>query len=105
MRLKRIETFEWLSYKYLYYNQDSVDKFGLYLQELSWAPVLEAAGSNAKANAYQGLVTAGMETCFPTITTRRKSTDLPWINNRIRRLVRRRRAIFRQEGRGRNWRR
>ena len=34
-----------------------------------------------------------------------KSTDLPWINNRIRRLVRRRRAIFRQEGRGRNWRR
>ena len=102
--LKRIESFEWISYKYLYYNHNSVDEFGRYLGGISWRTVLEAVGSTAKAQAYQDLVTAGLESCFPTIATRRKSTDLPWINNRIRRLIRQRRAIFRQEGRSRAWR-
>ena len=56
-----------------------------------------------KLTMYQDIVTAGMESCFPVITTRRKSTDLPWINNRIRRMVRLWRGIFRQEGRSQSW--
>ena len=95
---KRLETFEWLSYRYMYYNEDSVEQFGAYLSSMSWALVLAAHGSNAKAEAYQALVTGAMEVCFPVITTRRKLTELPWINNRIRRLVRQRRGVFRQQG-------
>ena len=39
------------------------------------------------------------------ITVRKKSTDCPWINNRIRKLVRRRKGIYRREGRSPKWRR
>ena len=46
-----------------------------------------------------------MNSLFPTKTTRRKSTDLPWINNDIRRKIVRRKAIFRDEGRSARWRR
>ena len=37
--------------------------------------------------------------------TRRKSTELLWINARIRQLIRRRRAIFKESGRNAKWRR
>ena len=33
--LKRVEAFEWISYKYLYYNEDSVEQFGEYLRNIS----------------------------------------------------------------------
>ena len=82
-----------------------MEKFSNYLKDLSWSPVMTAIRSNAKARAYQDLLTAGMEACFPIITTSCKSTDLPCINNRVRRLIRRHRAIFRQEGRSKAWRR
>ena len=62
-------------------------------------------GSNRKADAYQATVTSTIETFFPLITTRRKSTDLPWVNSRIRRRIKQRKAIFRCEGRSARWRR
>ena len=63
------------------------------------------SGSQNKAVAYQGLVNGAVERFFPLITVRRKSTDSPWINARIRRLVRRRKAIYRRHGRSAAWRR
>ena len=46
-----------------------------------------------------------LETFFPKKTTRRKSMDLPWISNRIRKKIARRKAVFKYEGRLARWRR
>ena len=46
-----------------------------------------------------------MESFFPLITVRKKSTDCPWINHRIRKLIRRRKGVYRREGRSAKWRR
>ena len=62
-------------------------------------------GSNGKAEAYQRLVDAAIAECFPLVTVRRKTTDLPWVNSRARRLIRRRKAIYRKEGRSNAWKR
>ena len=64
-----------------------------------------AVGSNDKAAAYQEIVTAAVNRFFPRKITRRKSSDLPWINTRIRRKIARRKVIFRDEGRSARWRR
>ena len=67
--------------------------------------VVQAVGSNRKAEMYQEAVTLAMENFFPLVTVRKKSTDCPWINNRIRKLTARRQGIYRCEGRSEKWRR
>ena len=52
---------------------------------------------------YQTAITSAIDKFFPLITTKRKSTDLPWINKQIRKLVRKRKAIFLREGRSARW--
>lgn len=60
--------------------------------------VVTAEGSNNKAITYQAAVTEAMEECFLLITVRRKSSDCPWINRRIRKLISRRKGIYVREG-------
>ena len=104
-RLEKLRTFEWLSYNYLYYNEDSVEEFKAWVVGHDWGEVLNAQSSNAKASNYQAVVTKALEQIFPTKTTRRKSTDLPWINGGIRKKIERRMSIFKDKGRSVRWRR
>ena len=97
--LPKVRSFEWLKYQYRYYSDQAVEKFGQWLATKDWGDVASAVGSNAKAEAYQAAVTGAMEEIFPLITVRKKSTDCPWISNRIRKLVRRRKGVYRREGR------
>ena len=103
--LPRLRQFEWITYQYRYYNEESVKLFGDWLAAYDWAGLVQAGGSNLKAEMYQEAVNQAMERFFPLITVRRKSTDCPWINNRIRKLVRRRKGIYKREGRSEKWRR
>ena len=104
-QLPKLRQFEWLTYQYRFYNEGSVKNFGDWLTGYDWASLVQAEGSNKKAQMYQDAVTGAMEDFFPLITVRRKSSDCPWINNRVRKLIRRRRGIYRREGRSEKWRR
>ena len=73
-------SFEWIMYSYRYYNKDSEEEFGRWAINHDWAWVIRATTSNAKAAPYQGEVLDAISRFFPLKTTRRKSTDLPWIN-------------------------
>ena len=103
--IPRIRTFKWLSYSYRYLNEESTERFKTWVVMHDWAEVLAAEGSQAKALAYQRAINMAVETCFPLITMRRKSTDPPWINNKARRLMRRKKAEYRNHGRSKHWRR
>ena len=82
---------------------EAVDGFGFWLAHKDWAPVFEAEGSSEKAAAYEAIVMGGVAHHFPLITTRRKDTDPPWINDRVRRRIRRRCCIYKEEGRSVAW--
>ena len=103
--LPRNRTFEWISYQYRYYSPEAVDEFGRWLAGKDWVDVATAPGSNSKANIYQAEITDALEGIFPLITVRKKSTDCPWVNNRIRRLIAKRKGVYRREGRSGKWRR
>ena len=97
-KLERLKIFEWLSYAYLFYNDESVEDFKSWITFEDWSSVRQAVGSNNKAAAYQEIVTAAVNRYFPRKTTRRKSTDLPWINTRIRKKIARRKESFEMRG-------
>ena len=68
-----------------------------------WSDVYNAPDSNSKTNQYQAEVMAALERCFPLITVRRKASDPPWFNERIRKKIRQRRGIYKREGRSNKW--
>lgn len=102
--LPRLRQFDWITYQYRYYNEESAKLFGNWLASYDWADLVQAEGSNLKAEMYQGAVNQVMERFFPLITVRRKSSDCPCINTQIRKLIRRRKGIYKREGRSEKWR-
>ena len=96
--LARLRTFVWQTYSYRQFNEDSVKKFKEWVVFHEWKSVHKAEGSDAKTKAYQDTIGWALETFFPLKTTRRKSTDLPWMNKRIRKLIRDRKRLFWEEG-------
>ena len=92
-----------MSYSYKYYNEESIKKFGSWLAGFDWGAQVALVGSNSKADFYQKTVTEAMNSCFPLITVRRKSTDCPWINDKIRGLIIDRNGIYSNEGRSAKW--
>ena len=44
-----------------------------------------------------------MDTFYPRVYIKKKSTDDPWINDNIRKRIRQRRSVFKREGRLRKW--
>ena len=94
-----------MAYSYLHYNDESGADFKAWVVSHDWSEVLQATGSNRKVDIYQAEVMAALHRFFPLKITRRRLTDLPWINTRIRKKIARRKAIFRDEGRLPRWRR
>ena len=85
--LPKIKTFKWLKHSYRHYNEDSVKLFQDWLVPQEWEDVLCASGSQAKAVLYQNRINGAIENFFQLITVRRKDTDAPWINEKVRRLI------------------
>ena len=101
----RATPFIWLDYSYRYCNKQSADNFGAWLAAKNWADLRAAEGSNEKTGVYQREVNAALERCFPLITVRRRSTDPPWFNTRIRKKIKQSRCIYKREGRSAAWKR
>ena len=74
-RLKRRAMFKWLSYKYRYNNEASAVKLGEWLAIKDWSPMDSLEGSDRKAENYQDELLWAIETFFPLISMRRRSTD------------------------------
>ena len=101
--LPRRDAFEWISYTYRHFTEEAKAIFGRWIIMHDWASVVQAEGSEAKARAYQADIDWAMDNFFPQRTTRRKSTDLPWINKAVRKKIRRRNEIYKKEGRSQLW--
>ena len=105
-RLPRKEKYKWLSYSYRYNNPDSAKSFGDWLVTKDWSDVVQTNGSDNKASAYQLEINKAIEQFFPLRTIKRRNIDPPWINARIKKLIRSRKRIFKETGgRSAEWKR
>ena len=96
--LPRLTTFRWETYTYRFYNEDSRQLFKNWMVLYPWDEVTQAVGSNSKAEAYQATLNAAMDEFFPTKTTRRKSSDLPWMSKGLLEKIATRKRLFWAEG-------
>ena len=103
LKLRRTAAFEWVSYSYRYFCPEAEKLFADWLVHHKWEAVLAAPTSNQKADLYQAQVNEAVDRFFPLITTRRKSSDPPWINWKIRRKIAKRRRLYKLEGRSDRW--
>ena len=103
--IERRPRFEMLTYSYRFYNSESVEAFGGWLAMMDWSELEKARGSNKKAQIYQSEVNDAVDRFFPLKTVRRRSTDPPWYNWKIRKRIRQKKGIYRREGRSPKWRR
>ena len=97
MMMKRIQTFVWQKFTYRHFNEDSVKAFKEWVVFHEWGEVLEAEGSNRKAEAYQKTINEALDRFFPWRTTRRRSNEHPWMNKRIKKLIKDRKDLFWEE--------
>ena len=103
-RLPRLRSFEWTTHQYRYYNEESEKQFGSWLAAYDWAVLVQSRGSNRKAEIYQEVMLEALERFFPLVRVRRKTSDCPWINDKIRGLITDRKEIYGREGKSDKWR-
>ena len=98
LSLPRKEAFKWEHYSYRHYSEEGEDLFKAWIVFHEWQEVSTAVRSEAKADAYQETLERAVDSCFPLKTTKRKSTDLPWMSQAIRDQIRKRRGLYMEEG-------
>ena len=98
LRVPRRPVFTWETYTYRHFNKNSEERFKAWIVMHDWASVLAAAGPDAKTNEYQRIITWAIQEFFPLKTTRRKSTDLPWMNGKVLDMIRKRKLLYFEEG-------
>ena len=96
--LARTAAFTWQSFSYRHYNEQSVKEFKQWVTLHNWQEVYNAEGSNAMTERYQETIDWALNRFFPLNTTRRKSTDLPWMNKRLRKMIVNRKKLYWREG-------
>lgn len=96
--IQKVESFRWQEYSYRQYTNEAVLNFKNWIVMYPWDEVLQAEGSNNKALQYQQTLQRAVDEFFLLRTTRRKTTDLPWLGRGVLRLIKNRNNLFVAEG-------
>ena len=92
-----------ITYSFRAYTERGAENFCQSLTTQSWQEVYSAPSSTAKVIVFQRILMALLEACFEWKTTTRLETDPPWMNNKIKRLIKKRRKVYDREGRSTRW--
>ena len=102
-RLPRREPVRWESYTYRPYSTAGERNF---LEEISrhdWSPLTSLATVNDKVDLLHQVMNDMLNRHFPLKTSRRKETDLPWLDNPARKMIKKKQAIYKAEGQSARW--
>ena len=92
--LPRITSFQWETYAYRHYNEESKALFKQWMVLHGWEEVLGVSGSNRKTETYQATLLAAIDNFFPLKTIRRRSNDLPWMSKKVLKEIKSRKRLF-----------
>ena len=92
-------SFQIIKYKTRLINDETIAKFKDSLSRVEWGEEMKR-GSNPtkKVDIFQTIVDKCLEETMPLRTKTKKSTDDPWINDTIRKAIKKRKRIFRITG-------
>ena len=93
----------WRKITFRPYSEKAAEDFKEEIFAQNWDGVFESNGSNSKASGLQAVLDELLDKHFPLKTIRRKSDDLPWFNEVAKKKTKRKRAVFRAEGKSDRW--
>ena len=93
-----------IKYSYRHYTDEGAARFQQWIASYDFAPIYEIMDVNDKVEALMSCLTCTMDLCFPYKTTCRREKDPPWINHKVRALIKKRRKLYHREGRAERWR-
>ena len=98
--LPRPKAFTWETHEYLQITKEGKKKFIETLNSTDWTTLKQAWPDQERmVEVFHVRLDEVIDACFSWKRVRRKSNDKPWITDEIRARIRRRKAVFRQEGR------
>ena len=93
----------WRKITFRPYNERAAEAFNEELSRTDWQELALSVGSNAKADKLRGTLDFLMDKHFPFKTIRRNEGGLPWFNETAKKNAKRKKAIFRDEGKSERW--
>ena len=102
-QVKRVRNYKITRYSYRQKNKEGLEKFDTWLRSQTWAEVREAKNPSDMVAALHETIDKGMKQCFEHKTSTKKSSEPPWMSKELRDMIRRRRAVFKRDGRSENW--
>ena len=103
-KIPRVPEYNVEKYSYLKQTEDGDKKLQNYLESQDWGSLMGGCGGvDAMVEVLHTVFDKGMTSSYELKESQKKTTEPPWMTSGIRRLIRRRRAIFRKFGRNEVW--
>ena len=106
MELRKLHDFKVNKYTTRIITEETAEKLAESLAKISWTErigTVEEQGIDEYTERFHEVLTEALNVAAPLKTRKVKSTDKPWITDNIRKMVRRRKAVFRNRGRRIDW--
>ena len=100
--LPRLHQYKMLTFSTRPYTVEGEEKFGKLLAEKDWME-LEGMDANAAAKYLNATLKGFSDACFPVKMHKIKSSDPPWFNRKLKRMIRNRKRLFKRQGRSAAW--
>ena len=97
------EPIKWEVFTHRPYTESGADALVEDLSRENWIEVYNEPDTNSMAVRYQQIIDALLDKHFPLKTTKRKESDLPWINDVARKMIKKKCAIYKAEGKSDRW--
>ena len=94
---------EWKVHIYRKTSPEQEQCFIAEMNATNWENVISEVGVEAKHALFQDTIDKLMDKHFPWKKSRRREGDLPWLDDLGRKKIRRKKAIYRDEGKSERW--
>ena len=102
-RLPRREPVKWETYTHRPYTTAGEAAFMQEMGQMDWNPLLQKPDVNSKVGLLHQVLEDMLNRHFPLKSTKRKQDDLPWLDERALKMIKKKNAIFKAEGPGNRW--
>ena len=101
--IRNSDRFKWIRIKTRQRNKKNDEKFNDWIKAQDWNDVTSHDSPDDMAEALVELLNRGMNLAFPITSKKIRSTDDPWITNKIRGKIEDRKKIYAKEDRSLDW--
>ena len=102
-RLQRRDPIRLEIFTYRPFTSAGAAAFVAEIENTDWSVVCQQPDSNSMATALQHIIDDANARHFPLKTIKRKENDLPWIDDRARKMINKKKAVYKAEGNSARW--